>query len=90
MCLLVSLSCRNIDDVDKTLDEINEQTENMRQIQDALSQPTGAAAELDEVRCCLCAVQCTAHSGVVEPIRTVYVPRLVTMTLVRACGVAAG
>lgn len=35
--------------MDKTLDEINEQTENMRQIQDALSQPTGAAAELDEV-----------------------------------------
>ena len=42
--------CRNIDDVDKTLDEINEQTENMKQIQDALSQPSALAADLDEVR----------------------------------------
>ncbi|GJP41859.1 hypothetical protein CLOM_g1489 [Closterium sp. NIES-68] len=38
----------NIDDVDKTLDEINEQSENMKQIQDALSQPVGIAADLDE------------------------------------------
>eukprot|EP00270_Netrium_digitus_P002444 TRINITY_DN1275_c0_g1_i1.p1 TRINITY_DN1275_c0_g1~~TRINITY_DN1275_c0_g1_i1.p1 ORF type:complete len:224 (+),score=85.46 TRINITY_DN1275_c0_g1_i1:199-870(+) len=37
----------NIDDVDKTMDEINEQTENMKMIQDALSQPV-AAAEFDE------------------------------------------
>ncbi|KAI4347033.1 hypothetical protein L6164_007882 [Bauhinia variegata] len=29
----------NIDDVDKTMDEINEQTENMKQIQEALSTP---------------------------------------------------
>jgi len=48
------LSCvifffRNIDDVDKTMDEINEQTENMKQIQDALSAPIGAAADFDEV-----------------------------------------
>ncbi|KAE8671444.1 Vacuolar protein sorting-associated protein 32-like protein 1 [Hibiscus syriacus] len=28
---------KNIDDVDKTMDEINEQTENMKQIQEALS-----------------------------------------------------
>lgn len=41
--------CRNIDDVDKTMDEINEQTENMKQIQDALSAPIGAAADFDEV-----------------------------------------
>jgi len=40
---------RNIDDVDKTMDEINEQTENMKQIQDALSAPIGAAADFDEV-----------------------------------------
>lgn len=40
---------RNIDDVDKTLDTINEQTENMKQIQDALSQPSALAADLDEV-----------------------------------------
>lgn len=41
--------CRNIDDVDKTMDEINEQTENMKQIQDALSAPIGSAADFDEV-----------------------------------------
>ncbi|CAL9074012.1 unnamed protein product [Musa acuminata var. zebrina] len=36
----------NIDDVDKTMDEINEQTENMKQIQEALS--LGVAADFDE------------------------------------------
>ncbi|WVZ13567.1 hypothetical protein V8G54_011133 [Vigna mungo] len=41
-------SSLNIDDVDKTMDEINEQTENMKQIQDALSAPIGAAADFDE------------------------------------------
>ncbi|CAL5359209.1 unnamed protein product [Camellia sinensis] len=38
----------NIDDVDKTMDEINEQTENMKQIQEALSAPIGTAADFDE------------------------------------------
>ena len=38
----------NIDDVDETMDEINEQTENMKQIQEALSAPIGAAADFDE------------------------------------------
>ncbi|CAN6564490.1 hypothetical protein ACFX13_027068 [Malus domestica] len=38
----------NIDDVDKTMDEINEQTENMKQIQEALSTPIGAVADFDE------------------------------------------
>ncbi|KAF8393472.1 hypothetical protein HHK36_021716 [Tetracentron sinense] len=38
----------NINDVDKTMDEINEQTENMKQIQEALSAPIGAAADFDE------------------------------------------
>lgn len=38
----------NIDDVDKTMDEINEQTENMKQIQEALSTPIGIAADFDE------------------------------------------
>ncbi|XP_031392061.1 vacuolar protein sorting-associated protein 32 homolog 1-like [Punica granatum] len=38
----------NIDDVDTTMDEINEQTENMKQIQEALSAPLGAAADFDE------------------------------------------
>ncbi|KAL5652159.1 hypothetical protein ACJX0J_037617, partial [Zea mays] len=32
-----------------TMDEINEQTENMKQIQDALSTPLGASADFDEV-----------------------------------------
>lgn len=31
------------------MDEINEQTENMKQIQEALSAPIGAAADFDEV-----------------------------------------
>ncbi|CAI8619705.1 unnamed protein product [Vicia faba] len=38
----------NINDVDKTMDEINEQIENMKQIQEALSSPIGAAADFDE------------------------------------------
>ncbi|XP_020239983.1 vacuolar protein sorting-associated protein 32 homolog 2 [Cajanus cajan] len=38
----------NIDDVDKTMNEINEQTENMRQIQEALSAPIGSTAYFDE------------------------------------------
>jgi len=40
---------RKIDDVDKTMDEITQQTENMRMIQEALSSPIGAASEFDEV-----------------------------------------
>ena len=32
------------------MDEINEQTENMKQIQDALSAPIGSSAEFDEVK----------------------------------------
>ncbi|KAF3527736.1 hypothetical protein DY000_02043115 [Brassica cretica] len=42
---------KNIDDVDKTMDEINEQTDNMKQIQDALSAPFGSAADFDEFNC---------------------------------------
>ncbi|KAA8534886.1 hypothetical protein F0562_029898 [Nyssa sinensis] len=38
----------NIDDVDKTMDEINEQTENMKTIQEALATPIGASADFDE------------------------------------------
>lgn len=45
----IMLLCRNIDDVDKTMDEINDNMENMRQIQDLLSAPMGAAADFDEV-----------------------------------------
>lgn len=39
---------RNINDVDKTMEEINEQTENMKLIQEALSTPLGAV-DFDEV-----------------------------------------
>eukprot|EP00850_Spirogloea_muscicola_P007059 SM000035S13039 [mRNA] locus=s35:271:1605:+ [translate_table: standard] len=38
----------NVDDVDKTMDDITESAENMNQIQQALSQPIGAAADLDD------------------------------------------
>lgn len=38
----------NIDDVDKTMDEINDNMENMRQIQDLLSAPMGAVADFDD------------------------------------------
>ncbi|XP_019199557.1 PREDICTED: vacuolar protein sorting-associated protein 32 homolog 2-like [Ipomoea nil] len=38
----------NIDYVDKTLDEVNEQTENIRQIQEALAAPLGSAVDFDE------------------------------------------
>jgi hypothetical protein len=33
----------------ETMEEINEQTESMKQIQDALSAPIGASADFDEV-----------------------------------------
>lgn len=45
---LLRILFRNIDDVDKTMDEINEQTENMKQIQQALSEPV-SSADYDEV-----------------------------------------
>jgi len=38
----------NLDDVDNIMDEITEQTEKMRQVQEALSAPIGAA-DYDEV-----------------------------------------
>lgn len=37
-----------INDVDAVLDSINEQNDQMQQIQDAMAQPIGAAADLDE------------------------------------------
>ncbi|PNX85875.1 vacuolar sorting-associated protein 32-like, partial [Trifolium pratense] len=39
----------NFDNVDKTMDEINEQSENIKQIQEVLSAPIGASADFDEV-----------------------------------------
>lgn len=38
----------NIDDVDRTMESINEQQDNMKQIQEALSTPVGQAAEFDD------------------------------------------
>lgn len=38
----------DIGSVDKVLDEINEQADQMAQIQDAMSQPMGGAAAIDE------------------------------------------
>lgn len=38
----------NIDDIDKTMDEVNEHTENLKQIQEALATPIGSAADIDE------------------------------------------
>jgi len=43
-----TMSEMKINDVDTVLDEINEQTDQMQQIQDAMAQPIGAAADLDE------------------------------------------
>lgn len=37
----------NIDDVDKKMDEINKQAENMKQIREALSTPIGAGVDFD-------------------------------------------
>ena len=42
------MSEMKINDVDTVLDEISEQTDQMQQIQDAMAQPIGAAADLDE------------------------------------------
>lgn len=44
MCL------RNINNVDETIDQVNEQTENLKQIMEAFSAPIGAAADFDEVQ----------------------------------------
>ncbi|KAJ1273904.1 hypothetical protein BS78_05G020700 [Paspalum vaginatum] len=38
----------NIDDIESAIDESNEQTEHMREIQEALATPIGASAEFDE------------------------------------------
>ncbi|XP_072974987.1 vacuolar protein sorting-associated protein 32 homolog 1-like [Typha angustifolia] len=38
----------NIDDIEKTLDEANEHTDSMKQIQEALATPVGSAADFDE------------------------------------------
>lgn len=38
----------NVDDIDNTIEEMNEHTENMKQIQEALGAPLGSAAGIDE------------------------------------------
>ncbi|XP_015697817.1 vacuolar protein sorting-associated protein 32 homolog 2-like isoform X1 [Oryza brachyantha] len=41
----------SIDDIENAIGEANEQTENMRQIQEALATPIGASADFDDVPC---------------------------------------
>lgn len=43
-----NMKAMKIENVDKVLDEINETTDQMRQINEAFSAPTGLAADLDE------------------------------------------
>ncbi|MFS7956606.1 putative Snf7 family protein [Helianthus anomalus] len=43
----LKLQLLNIDDVDKTMDKINKQTQNMKQIQEALRPTSGATADFD-------------------------------------------
>lgn len=38
----------NIEDVDKTMDEISEAQDQMQQMNDVLAQPIGGAADLDD------------------------------------------
>ena len=47
-CCFFALQELNIDDVDKTMDEISEAQDQMQQMNDVLSQPIGAAADMDE------------------------------------------
>lgn len=46
------------------MDEINEQTENMKQIQEALSAPIGAAADFDEVNDLMIYFQSPTKKGI--------------------------
>lgn len=38
----------SVDDIEKTMEQVEEHTENMKQIQEALAAPVGAAADFDE------------------------------------------
>jgi len=76
---MILLSCnifdfRKIDDVDKTMEEINQQTDNMRMIQEALSAPLGPASYIDEVTfpnqmIIYVSLDCTIHTHTIEVIR---------------------
>ncbi|CAH8384360.1 unnamed protein product [Eruca vesicaria subsp. sativa] len=62
----------NINDVDKTMTEINEQTDNMRQIQDALSAPFGSDFDEDELEAELEELESTElDEELLEPVRPV-------------------
>ncbi|KAF3597799.1 hypothetical protein DY000_02020238 [Brassica cretica] len=62
----------NIHDVDKTMDEINEQTDNMRQIQDALSAPFGSDFDEDELEAELEELESAElEEELLEPVRPV-------------------
>lgn len=43
-----TMAAMNIDNVEQVLDEINETNDEMRMVQEALGQPTGAMADIDE------------------------------------------
>lgn len=43
-----NMKATNVENVDKVLDEINETTDQMKQIQEAFAQPTGLAGDMDE------------------------------------------
>ncbi len=50
MFLITFNHCSNADDVNDMIDDIQEQNEMVQEISDAISQPIGFAAELDDVR----------------------------------------
>ncbi|GJU21501.1 retrovirus-related pol polyprotein from transposon TNT 1-94 [Tanacetum coccineum] len=49
--MLIFSKALNIEDADKTMDEINKQTQNMKQIQNALAASMCLAADFDEIIC---------------------------------------
>ncbi|RZC72357.1 hypothetical protein C5167_035533 [Papaver somniferum] len=58
-----NVETQNKDDVDKRMDEIDDKTENMKQVQGALSNPTGAAAHFDELVIFVgCRMNCNLNS----------------------------
>ncbi|KAL0654896.1 hypothetical protein Bca4012_075480 [Brassica carinata] len=62
----------NIHDVDKTMDEISEQTDYMRQIQDALSAPFGSDFDEDELEAELEELESAElEEELLEPVRPV-------------------
>lgn len=61
---------RKIDVVDKIMDEINEQTQNKRMIQETLSAPTGSTAYFDKFIFLECLFHFVANRKLLNGIRT--------------------